>query len=178
MGDTIVVILFLAFIVWCILSERKILKVLGLLLLLSVLWGMFLLGRPPDHSDMEARIIVYDLRQLKSAAMIFRREHDRWLMPGEEASLDMYCDRPIVTTKKFADIMLSEELSNANGNVCQYVGVELIPMFRFENNNPIRVQKRLASRAKEAGLFQEVQSGDVTLFELYQSGLKVFMQLR
>ena len=179
--DTITVLLFFAFMIGCLLSKRKILKVLGSFLLLYVLLGMFLLlfSGSSDFSGPEATKIVNELRNLKSAATLFQIDQGRWLMPGEEASLDEYLDRPIVTVERkiFANVMLSEELRVADGDVHQYVGVELIPESR-NDAEPIRVQKKLASRAKKDDLLQEVQSGDVTSYELYRSGLKVFMQVR
>ena len=174
--DTITVLLFFALIVWFLLSELKILILIALLLL-SMFLRMPLFGGS-DYSSPEATKTVNDLRHLKSAGLLFRSEQSRWLMPGEEASLDAYLDLPIVTAewKRFANIMLSEELRVESGNVHQYVGGELIP--GSDGTDPIRVQKKLASKAKESGLFQEVRSGDVTSFDIYRSGLKVFMQVR
>ena len=128
-----------------------------------------------ENISAETQKIVNDLRSLCSGVFLFQSSHDRRPLPGEEVSLDIYLDRPMVTDNsgRYKNVMLSEEVRVASGDVHQYVGVELF----LESTGTRKIQKRLALWAEGRGLFQEIKSGDVTSFEPYKSGLKVFMRV-
>jgi hypothetical protein len=68
--------------------------------------------------------------------------------------------------------MLSGELTDVSGDTRQYVGVELNPGV-YGNVN---VQKKIATKTAESGLFQETASGDKPPVP-YKSGLNVYMEI-
>jgi hypothetical protein len=120
--------------------------------------------------DEERRKIVSDLRNLISAARMFHDEFETWPLPGQEASLDAFCDRPVVLPEspRYAQVTLVDSSGDADTSPELYVGVELIP----EKNGTEDIQKSLAARAADTGLLQQPASGD-----RYRSGLSVYMRI-
>jgi hypothetical protein len=114
--------------------------------------------------------IINDLRTLKGAAYLFYLDFEAWPLPGQEASLDVYVDRPMTLTKhpKYARVMLAVGSGDANDFRKLYVGIELIP----KSNGTKGIQKKLAANAINAKLLQRPISGDI-----YTSGLSVYMQV-
>ena len=148
-------------------TRRTILRVFGWMIAIAIILTIFQISAPGGGAidGAEAMKIVNDLRNLRGAAAMFREAHCRPPMPGDEASLDLYMDRPFITVEspRYARVMLSGE---------RYVGVELRP----ESNGRKGILKKLASSAENIGLLGEVPSGGKTA-SLYKSGLNVYMEI-
>jgi hypothetical protein len=124
------------------------------------------------NAKAECAKIVNELRALRGAALMFRIDHGRLPLPGEEASLDFYLDKPLVASQRYAKVMFSDGLSDDTAPFRLYVGVKLIP----ENNGRIEVQKELASAAEKVGILDEASSGGKKTSP-YKSGLNVYMEI-
>jgi hypothetical protein len=155
-------------------TRKTVLRVCGwavyFMICFSIFWFMQDESSP---ASSEATKIINDLSNLRGAVGLFRENHGRSPLPGEEASLDLYSDRPIVAAEppRYAKVTLTGELSNDMGVSGQYVGVQLIP----EKNGTSGIQKKMAARAKAKGLL-ELPSGDKKVSP-YESGLNVYMEI-
>jgi hypothetical protein len=157
-------------------TRRTVLRVFGWAVFLFPI-GMYLINPPSSsHSGTnvramagaEATKIINDLRTLRGAAFLFHKEFKKWPLPGQEASLDVYIDRPMVlaTPPRYARVMLAAGSGDSDDPREFYVGVELIP----EKNGMKEIQQKLAGTALNSGLLQRPISGDI-----YKSGLSVYM---
>jgi hypothetical protein len=158
-------------------SVIHILSVGGIILMFVCIIITLLLTPSSSYDRVDATRIVNDLRQLKGAAELFQRDIGRWPVPGEEASLDLYSDRPIAGANppRYANVMLSGEIHNSDGTARQFAGVELIP----EKTGTEGIQQAIARKTQKqhARLFQEIPSRDAPPAP-YQSGLSVYMEIR
>ncbi|MDR3280221.1 MAG: hypothetical protein LBT23_06895 [Synergistaceae bacterium] len=178
---------FITLAIFCVLiyfmfgASRTALWVLGWVIFASML---FVLLNQMNHGSgnstgAEATKTINDLRNLKKAAILFQGEHGRPPLPREIDSLDQYIDPPIVARvfsddpyRRYTNIMLSE-LTDVSGYTRRYVGVELNP----EVYGNVNIQKKIAARTDELGLFQETASGNEPPVP-YKSGLNVYMEIR
>ena len=104
----------------------------------------------------EAVKIIGDLRNLKSANLLFMADHSDydkdkvWPKPGDEKLLNAYLDRPIVDSdpQRYQRIAISDVVKDASGAERQYIGVTLFP----DRNGAPGVKKQLVERAKRSGL--------------------------
>jgi hypothetical protein len=182
MGCGIGCVIVVIFIYFMFITRRTVLRVFGWAVALFItagilLSGIFFIAMPSSSSrgamhtnmDKEAYKIISDLRTLRGAASLFNNEFKTWPLPGQEASLDTYIDRPIVLAKRprYAKVMLAAVSSDADDLSELYVGVELIP----EENGMTEIQKKLERNARDAGLLQQPVSGDI-----YRSGLSIYMR--
>jgi hypothetical protein len=156
-------------------TRRTILRVFGWTAIFFTVAFIFVfaaLESRPSYSGVNASDIVNDLRNLRGAALMFFADFEEWPLPGQEASLDAYCDRPIVLTKhpRYARVMVAvdDESGDAGGQSTHYIGVELTPPNREADSR----QKKLALDATHFGLFQSPRAGDI-----YKSGLNVYMRM-
>jgi hypothetical protein len=171
------IVLFPLLIYFMFFTRRTVLRVFG--------WGWALLifvyvclsasNNSGAANGVEATKIVNDLRGLLGAVMFFQKDYDRLPLPGEEASLDLYMDRPLVTVERprYAKVMLSGELSDDIGASRQFVGVELRP----ESNGGKNIQRKLSLNARSSGLLEKSTSDDKKMLP-YRSGLNVYMEIR
>ncbi|MDR1133717.1 MAG: hypothetical protein LBL05_06105 [Synergistaceae bacterium] len=153
-----------------LITRRTVLRVFG--------WTAFffavvfiIIARPSSsNTGAESTKIINDLRNLRSAVLLFYGDLKTLPLPGQEASLDAYLDRPIVLANppRHAKVMLVDKSDDADGPPELYIGVELIP----QKNGGAGIQKKLAARADDAKLLQQPASG-----EIYQSGLIAYMQV-
>jgi hypothetical protein len=157
-------------------TRRTVLRIFGYTIALFITIGIFRLDISPNNGatmGAETTKIINDLRTLCGATIMFYKEFKTWPSPGQEASLDAYCDRPMVFNEspRYAKVMLAVGSGDANTNDTRelYVGVELIP----KRNGMKGIQKKLAGNAPRNGLLQQPVSGDI-----YKSGLRVYMQMR
>jgi hypothetical protein len=152
-------------------TRRTILRIFGRIAALFALLFIFAncQGGSSATDGAEATKIINDLRNLRSATLLFYEEFGTWPSPEQGASLDAYSDRPMVLAKppRYAKVILAEKLGDANGPPELYIGVVLTPYFGVKN-----IQEKLAKRASDSGLFQGPVSGDV-----YKSGLSVYMRI-
>jgi hypothetical protein len=176
------VVLFARLIHSMLTTRRTLLRMLGYVICSAISIPFIVALFSPLFSPRQREVNVYteptkiinDLRNLCSAARLFRQAHGRPPLPGEEASLDLYMDRPLTAVKspRYAKVTLTGELSGDMGASRQYVGVELIP----EKNGISEIQKKLATRATDTGLLGEALSGDKKASP-YKSGLNVYMEI-
>jgi hypothetical protein len=154
-------------------TRRTVLRIFGWMVFLSMVGFIAALGvlSRSSGSAYNATDIINDLRNLRSAGLLFYADFGAYPSPGQEASLDVYLDRPIVSAERprYAKVMLAEKSGDADRPRELYIGVELIP----EKNGSKGPQQRLASRAAEIKLYQGPASGDI-----YKSGLSVYMRMR
>jgi hypothetical protein len=122
------------------------------------------------YASMQATVTINDLRILRIVTHMFYKEFETWPLPGQEASLDTYLDRQtaFVMYPRYANVMLTGKSGDVDSTPELYIGVELIP----EKNGTSDVQKKLAGKAVDAGLFQQPASDDI-----YKSGLSVYMRI-
>jgi hypothetical protein len=152
-------------------TKRTVLRVFGWAVAFFAI-GMHLIamwGSP--SSGTEASRIINDLRALRGAVLTFHEEFKTWPLPGQEASLDAYTDRPMALAKppRYAKVMLAVGSSDAYGPQELYVGVELIP----DKNRTDGIRQNLKGSAINSGLLQQPISRDY-----YRSGLSVYMQVQ
>jgi hypothetical protein len=122
------------------------------------------------YTGMDAMKIVFDLQNLRSATLLFHKEFETWPLPGQEASLDAFCDRRTVLAvpPRFAKVTLADKPGDADSPPELYIGVELIP----ERNGTAGIQEYLARRARKVGILQQPASDGI-----YKSGLSVYMRV-
>jgi hypothetical protein len=156
-------------------TRRTVLRIFGwTVFLFSAIGFIFININTQSRSGAELTMIVNDLRTLSSAALLFYVDFGVWPLPGQEASLDVYLDRPIVFAKppRYAKVMLADKSGNTDGPPELYIGVELIP----PENGVAGLQESLARMARSGsrslGLLQQPVSGDI-----YRSGLSVLCEL-
>jgi hypothetical protein len=103
--------------------------------------------------------IIYDLRNLKSAARFYYDKNQAWPTEADVDKLDQYCDKPIVRANPriYAAVMIK--------NGC--IGVRLLP--EYAN---LLVQEELASRAKASAIWANADGRTV-----YKSGLNVWIRM-
>lgn len=137
-----------------------------------VVIGFFLMDTfaVPDTSSIEATKIKNDLCELKSAYILYYGDREEWPEPGEEASLDLYCDRPIVNGSRFAKVAIGKEYYDSSGEPHINIGAELIP----DRKKSKVIQEKLAVLAPEWGLLQYENDNQ----SRYSSGLNVYINLR
>jgi general secretion pathway protein G len=125
-------------------------ELLIVIMIIAILAGMMLLATGSATDGAEATKVVNDLRNLKSAALLFYGDEYRWPANGEEASLDNYSDRPVVgaSPSKYATITIGTIYTDINNQSRQNIGVELIP----DKNGTPGVLKKLSTKAAESGL--------------------------
>jgi hypothetical protein len=174
--------LIVLFVIWLpslLATRRTVLRILGYVICsaISIPFIIFLvtvLSHPGGATaGAEATKIINDLRRLRGAAISFREDHGRPPLPGEEASLDLYMDRTLVTVERpeYAKVTLIGGLSGDIGYPRQYVGVELRPKIGKKE-----IQRKLAQKAVDVGILGEVPS-DGEEMPLYKSGLNVYMEI-
>jgi hypothetical protein len=97
----------------------------------------------------EVTTILRDLRNLKSASLLFYGDKDAWPKPGDEKLLDGYSDRPIVGANppRYQKITISGVIKGASGEERQYIGVTLFP----DKNGTPGVKHKLAEKAEDVG---------------------------
>jgi hypothetical protein len=177
-GLLISLVLMFAGLVHSLLTARSILlRLLGYaIVVLSVFVfvdALLPLLREEINVYKEPTKIVNDLRRLCGAARSFREAHGRPPLPGEEASLDLYMDSPLVAGEppRYAKVTLTGELSDETGVPRQYVGVELIP----EKTGTIWIQRKLAFKANDVGILGELPAENRKASP-YTFGLNVYMK--
>ena len=144
-------------------------ELLIVIMIIAILAGMMLLATGSATDSAEATKIINDLRDLKSAALLYFVEYNQWLTPGEEASLDKYYDRPLVAGDRYDAVMIGDPYVDGDGANRANIGVEL-----SSTNGTTGIQKKLAGRAKDAGLL----AADNTSNTAYSTGTEVWMNLK
>jgi general secretion pathway protein G len=151
-------------------------ELLIVIMIIAILAGMMLLATGSATDGAEATKIINDLRNLKSAALLFYGDNLAWPTQTAVGSLDMYADRPIVgaSPKRYASVIIGTPYTawdSASGTSYERtnIGVQLEP----GKNDSAGIQKKLAQRAIEVGLLTGSASN-----ANYYTGDTVFMNMR
>ncbi|MDR0651746.1 MAG: hypothetical protein LBG12_00420 [Synergistaceae bacterium] len=131
---------------------------------------MMMLATENATDSAEATKIINDLRNLKSAALLYYGDNLEWPAQEDVLELDEYLDRPLVSGGRYERVIIGDEYVDGSGNKRVNIGVELRP----GGNGATAVRKKLASKAEDSGLFGNADSLD------YYSGssLEVYMNMR
>jgi hypothetical protein len=124
----------------------------------------------PTAARAETTKIINDMRNLRGAALEFHKEFEAWPLLGQDASLDAFCNPPILLREplRYARVMLACKQGDTDGLNEFYIGVELIP----QKNGAAIIQRYLAMHATDVGLLQQPTANGS-----YESGLNVYMRI-
>ena len=127
-------------------------------------------GQNTAADSAEATRIINDLRNLKSAALLYYGDNLKWPAQDDVLELDKYLDRPIASGDRYERVIIGGEYDDASGNKKANIGVKLRP---GSNSTPAILEK-LAGRAADAGLLENADSLD----SYGGSSLEVYMNMR
>jgi general secretion pathway protein G len=145
-------------------------ELLIVIMIIAILAGMMLLATGSAIDGAEATKVVNDLRNLKSAALLYYGDNMQWPTDADVKSLDRYTDRPITDGKRYKTVKIGAEYTDGNGISRTNIGVELDPNANGSNG----VQKKLASKAADVGLLEKGDSD-----ALYVSGsTEIWVKMR
>jgi general secretion pathway protein G len=148
-------------------------ELLIVIMIIAILAGMMLLATGSATDGAEATKVVNDLRNLKSAALLFYGDTLKWPATADDVkSLDKYADRPVVGANppRYATVKVGAAYNDsATGTSRQHIGVTLIA----SSNGTAGIQKKLAAKAMDTGLLA-TESGTAA----YASGLDIWMNMK
>ena len=119
---------------------------------------------------MAARMVVDDMRNLKSAALMFYVDELKFPTSLDAVSLDKYLASPFLTGawRRYPSL-LSGSAVDSLGGTRDFIGLKM-----DENTCTEGVQSRLANYAKKAGLWQiNGRAADI-----YSGGLDIYLAIR
>lgn len=76
-------------------------ELLIVLIIIGILAGMMMLNSMSATAKAEAVKIVSDMRNIKSASLLYYADNMKWPVVGSEASLDQYLDQKISDGGKY-----------------------------------------------------------------------------
>jgi general secretion pathway protein G len=141
-------------------------ELLIVIMIIATLAGMMLLATGVSMDSTEAAKVIGDIRGLKSAALLFYGDNLRWPDATETKSLDLYADRAVDTGRynvTIGDSYYVDGVRRTN------IGVVLVGA----NNSTPGVKNKLASKAKDVGLFKTADTATE-----YDGGTAVYMNMR
>jgi general secretion pathway protein G len=146
-------------------------ELLIVIMIIAILAGMMLLATGSATDGAEATKIINDLRNLKSAALLFYGDNNFWPTTSTITSLDAYSDRPIVAASpmRYSNFTVGTEYPDASGVARTNIGFDLIA----NTNGSAGIQRKLAQKATDTGLI-----GTANTDTKYASGVSVFMNMR
>jgi general secretion pathway protein G len=138
-------------------------------MIIAILAGMMLLATGSATDSAEATKVINDLRNLKSAALLFYGDNLEWPTSTNVSALDNYSDRPIVnaTPSRYATVQIGTEYTDGQGVTRANIGVTLAA-------GTGGVQAKLRTKAADSGLLQSANDATTN----YSSGQSVFMNMR
>jgi prepilin-type N-terminal cleavage/methylation domain-containing protein len=147
-------------------------ELLVVIMIIAILAGMTMLATGMSMDSVEATKIIGDLRNLKSAAILYYADHTRWPAAADAPSLDNYTDRPIVNASppRYLYVTIGAPYPDADGQERINMGVGL---FADGNGSP-GIQKKLADKAHESGILGSASD----LAALYTGGTDVFINMK
>jgi len=151
-------------------------ELLIVIMIIAILAGMMLLATGSATDGAEATKVINDLRNLKSAALLFYADTLTWPAAGQETSLDHYSDRPIVgaVPPRYQTVDISSEISDIDGISRQYIGVVLTG-----TNATVGVKKKLEGKAADTGLFGTLPaSGAAATPNFVEASTAAYMNMR
>jgi general secretion pathway protein G len=133
-------------------------ELLIVIMIISILAGMMLLSTGSATDGAEATKIVNDLRNLKSAALLYYGDTQKWPTNSDVKSLDRYTDRPVTDGKRYKTVTIGAEYTDsATGITRTNIGIELYP----DGNGAQGVQKKLEAKAADAALLAGASSSSL-----------------
>ncbi|MDR1515233.1 MAG: type II secretion system GspH family protein [Synergistaceae bacterium] len=141
-------------------------ELLIVIMIIAILAGMMLLATGSATDSAEATKVINDLRNLKSAALLFYGDNMTWPTSSQTSSLDLYSDRPIDSSRYV--VIIGTNYDDTNLVTRTNIGVRLVG----SNNATTGVQNKLKGKAKETGLIVAGGTGE------YAGGSEVFMNMR
>ncbi|MDR1515234.1 MAG: prepilin-type N-terminal cleavage/methylation domain-containing protein [Synergistaceae bacterium] len=147
-------------------------EILIVIMIIAILAGMLLLATGMSLDSTEAAKVIGDLRNLKSAAMLYYSDNLKWPTNTEVESLDIYADRPICAADppRYAYVSIGTPYLDAAGQERVNMGIGL---FADGNGSP-GIQKKLAARAGDVGILGSAFDASA----LYTGGADVFINLK
>ena len=146
-------------------------ELLIVIMIIAILAGMMLLATGSATDSAEATKIINDLRNLKSAALLYYGDHLEWSIIFDEASLEYYTDRPVVgaTPSRFSFVSIGAEYADGQGTIRANIGVGLIG-----GSAGSGVQKKLIAKASDTGLL----NASTGATSHYTGGTAIWMNMR
>jgi type II secretory pathway component PulM len=153
-------------------KRSKLLAVVGAITVLVIAFLGFLLSGPPaSHSAIAIRI-MNDLRNLKSASLLYYGDNLAWPANADVSKLDKYCDRPIVNAParsfelsggnvgklKYESVTIGGEYTDNSGTKRANIGFEFSVLDSNNKDLSASVAKILAGSAKNNGLLNDDSS--------------------
>jgi general secretion pathway protein G len=146
-------------------------ELLIVIMIISIMAGMVLLSSGSATDGAEAAKIVNDLRNLKSAALLYYGDNYRWPADADKGSLDMYTDRPVVNSTRYKSVMIGTDYLDARSGVQRAnIGV----LLDTASNGTPGVQKKLETKAENSGLLKDGSTSDPYV----AGGAEVWMNMR
>ncbi|MDR0764141.1 MAG: type II secretion system GspH family protein [Synergistaceae bacterium] len=138
-------------------------ELLIVIMIIAILAGMMMLANSFATDSAEATRIINDLRNLKSAALLYYGDNLKWPTNSDVKSLDQYADRAF--TSRYDSVVIGGEYT-VDGVTKINIGLVL-----SDDKVSPSVQNKLASRAADSGLYG---TGNV----VYTSGTTIYMNMR
>ena len=117
----------------------------------------------------EAAEIVNDLRNLKSACLLFYADNDRWPSEDDLDDLDIYMAEPILDSGRYEDVILGPEYLDEYGTARINIGVTL-----DDDEVTEGVRGKLETRARSVGLL----NGEDSMEPYEMDSMTVFINMR
>jgi general secretion pathway protein G len=149
-------------------------ELLIVIMIIAILAGMMLLATGSATDNAEATKVINDLRNLKSAALLYYGDNNTWPTGSQATVLNRYSDRPIVkanasdTVGRYV-VTIGGEYTDDGGNYRVNLGVTLEAAAKETG-----VQKKLASKAASTGLLSSEKNATAP----YSTGTVVWMNMR
>jgi general secretion pathway protein G len=128
-------------------------ELLIVIMIIAILAGMMMLATGSATDSAEAAKVINDLRNLKSAALLYYGDNERWPTSVDVKSLDAYSDRPVVNnTSRYAKVAIGDEYADGEGSYRTNISVQL----NDKNGNSAQsVRNKLKAKAAETGLLND-----------------------
>ncbi|MDR3164135.1 MAG: prepilin-type N-terminal cleavage/methylation domain-containing protein [Synergistaceae bacterium] len=142
-------------------------ELLIVIMIIAILAGMMMLSAGSAVDSAETARIISDLRNLKSAALLFFADTMRWPAASDITSLDRYSDRAFAGAAARYDAVIIGTGYTVNGVMRTNIGL------RLKDSATQNIRDKLASKAADTGLLGA--SGANTV---YSGGTEVYMYMR
>jgi general secretion pathway protein G len=116
----------------------------------------------------EATKIINDLRNLKSASLLYYGDNLKWPTQSDAPKLDQYSDRPLVSGGRYERVIIGGEYE-IDGVKRANIGVKLPPSM-----GTLGVRRKLESKARDASLLNGAQG----MAPYKKESMEVFMNMR
>jgi general secretion pathway protein G len=122
-------------------------ELLIVIMIIAILAGMMMIATSSATDSAEATKIINNLRNLKSAALLYYGDNMSWPQKGDQEKLDRYTDR------KMSDYV-------SIGTVYSVDGVERYNIGLRIPSADLSVRKKLAIKAQDSGLLDGEETAD------------------